>query len=67
MTVEPAEQPQPIKDVEEEIEVYHPIRSLFLLDVLRDRGSRPVLTWTLLTLLLGTLAYHWLEGWGYLD
>ncbi|KPK13096.1 MAG: hypothetical protein AMJ56_03575 [Anaerolineae bacterium SG8_19] len=43
------------------------MRSLFLLDVLRDRDSRPVLTWALLTLLLGTLVYHWIEGWNLLD
>jgi voltage-gated potassium channel len=44
-----------------------PLRNLFLLDVLLDRGSRPALIWAGSTLLLGTLAYHWLEGWTYLD
>ncbi len=57
----------PIKLVEENVAVYHPLRTLFLIDVIRDRGSWPVLTWTLLTLLLGTMVYHWLEGWSYLD
>ena len=44
-----------------------PLRNLFLLDVLRDRESRSVLGWAGGTLLLGTLVYHWLEGWSYLD
>jgi voltage-gated potassium channel len=26
-----------------------------------------MLLWSVSTLLLGTLVYHWLEGWGYLD
>jgi voltage-gated potassium channel len=65
--VEPSEPTRPIKHVEEEISYFRPICSLFLLDVLRDRDSRPVLTWALLTLLLGTLVYHWIEGWNLLD
>jgi hypothetical protein len=64
---EPTKPTRPIKQVKEEIEIYHPVRSLLLLDVLRDRDSRPVLIWSLLTLLLGTLVYHWIEGWNYLD
>jgi hypothetical protein len=55
------------KKVKEEVRVYHPIKNLFLWDVLTDRDSRPALYWTLFTLLLGTLLYHWLEGWDYLD
>jgi voltage-gated potassium channel len=65
--MEPTEPNGPIKEVEKEIWYFRPIRSLFLLDVLRDRESRPVLTWALLTLLLGTLVYSWLEGWKLLD
>ncbi len=64
---EPTEPTRPIKHVEKEIGYYRPVRSLFLLDVLRDRDSRPVLTWALMTLLLGTLVYHWIEGWNLLD
>lgn len=45
----------------------HPLQALFLIDVLRDRDSRPVLLYGLSTLLLGTLVYHWLQGWSYLD
>ncbi len=58
---------EPVELAEKEIRAYHPIRSLFLLDVLRDRDSRPVLIWTGSTLLLGMLTYHWLEGWNFLD
>ena len=58
---------RPVKHVEREIRTYRPIRSLFLLDVLSDRASRPIFIWAGAVLLVGTLAYHWLEGWSYLD
>lgn len=45
----------------------HPLRRLFLRDVIGDRNSRPELIWAGTTLLFGTLVYHWLEGWSYLD
>lgn len=61
------ESSRPIEKIEEELRVYHPLRSLFLIDVLRDRGSRAPLVWAGSTLLIGTLVYHWLEGWSYLD
>jgi voltage-gated potassium channel len=61
------EPPEPVEHVEKEIRTYRPIRSLFLMDVLRDRDSRPVLIWAGSTLLSGMLIYHWLEGWSYLD
>jgi hypothetical protein len=58
----------PLEDaVEKEVRTYRPVRSLFLLDVLGDRDSRPALLWALSTLLVGTLFYHWMEGWSYLD
>ncbi len=44
-----------------------PLRNLLLFDVLGDRDSRPVVYWAGITLFLGTLVYHWLEGWSYLD
>jgi hypothetical protein len=44
-----------------------PLQALFLIDVLRDRESRPVFLWAFSVLLLGTVVYHWLEGWSYLD
>ena len=58
---------RPVKHVEREIRTYRPIRSLFLLDVLSDRASRSIFIWAGAVLLAGTLAYHWLEGWSYLD
>ena len=58
---------RPVTQVEREIRTYRPIRSLFLLDVLSDRASRPIFIWAGAVLLVGTLAYHWLEGWSYLD
>ena len=61
------ESSQPIEHAEQEIRTYRPIQSLFMLDILRDRDSRPVLIWALSTLLLGTVVYHWLEGWNFLD
>lgn len=53
--------------VKDDVRAYHPIRSLFLWDILTDRDSQPALLWAGLTLLLGTLVYHWLEGWSHLD
>jgi hypothetical protein len=57
---------QLLKD-QQDVRAYHPIRSLFLWDVLTDRDSQPALYWAGFTLLLGTFVYHWLEGWSYLD
>ena len=63
-----AEEPQrAVKAVKQDIKRYRPLQSLLLWDVFKDRDSRPVLYWALTTLLLGTLVYHWLEGWSYLD
>jgi voltage-gated potassium channel len=62
---------KPLRSVETEVEQdvrrYHPLQTLFLVDILRDRDSRPAIFWALGTLLVGTFAYHWLEGWSYLD
>ena len=56
-------------DIEERFETrrYRPIATLFLLDVLRDRDSRIPLFWAASTLIFGAFAFHWLEGWSYLD
>ena len=35
--------------------------------MLSDKESRPVFYWAGGMLLGGVLAYHWLEGWSYLD
>lgn len=40
---------------------------VFLLDVLFDRRTRPVLLYVVILILIGTLLYHWLEGWNWLD
>jgi hypothetical protein len=53
--------------VEKKIKTYRPIRSMFLLDVLSDRESRPLFLWAGAALGLGALAYMWLEGWSLLD
>ena len=65
--MEPTEPNQPIDQTVTEVEGRHPIRNLLLLDVLGDRNSRHVFVWAVSTLLVGTLVYHWLEGWNYLD
>lgn len=61
------ESEQPVNEVEQEIKTHHPIRTLLLVDVFQDRDSRPTLIWAASTLLFGTVVYHWLEGWSYLD
>lgn len=43
------------------------LRALFLVDVIQDKESRPVFLWAGGALLVGTLAFHWLEGWSLLD
>ena len=57
----------PIARIEKDVKVYRPIRSLFLLDVISDRDSRPVILWAAAALAIGTLVYHWLEGWSLLN
>jgi hypothetical protein len=46
---------------------HRPLQRLFLIDVLRDPGSRPFLLWAGGMLLVGVIVYHWLEGWDYID
>ena len=62
---------KPLKPTEETMENesdrYRPVASLFLMDVMRDRDSWPVIGWAMATLMMGTLFYHWVEGWSYLD
>lgn len=53
--------------VERRVKRNRPLQSLLLLDVMRDKESRPVFYWAASALLIGTVAYHWLEGWSYLD
>lgn len=62
---------KPIKNgeaaVEQEIRTVRPLQRFLLLDVLRDKESRPVFYWAMAVLLIGTFFYHWMEGWSYLD
>ena len=55
------------QEVEQRVKRYRPLQTLFLWDVLQDKESRPALYWALATLLTGTVVYHWLEGWSFLD
>jgi voltage-gated potassium channel len=53
--------------IDDEMKTNRPLRNLFLVDILSDKDSRPILIWAGLTLLFGMFVYHWLEGWSYLD
>jgi voltage-gated potassium channel len=64
---EPQQTPQEIEKVERDIKIFRPIRSLFLLDVISDPASRPVIIWAASVLTIGTVVYHALEGWSWLD
>jgi hypothetical protein len=64
------EKPDPIvdaKEVTKKIARAHILRNILLVDVVQDKESRPVFYWAGSILLIGTLVYHWLEGWSYLD
>jgi len=41
-------------------------RFLFL-DLLLDKRARPVFIYVTVIIAIGTVLYHWLEGWDYLD
>lgn len=56
-----------VEEVEPQGRTVRPLQRLFLVDVLKDPESRPTLLWALGMLLMGTLVYHWLEGWTLLD
>jgi hypothetical protein len=56
-----------VPEVERDIERVRLFQRLLLLDVFRDKESRPVFYWAGGMLLAGVLVYHWLEGWSYLD
>lgn len=55
------------RHVEQEVKQIRPLQRLLLIDVITDQASRPLFLWAGLLLLIGTLAYHWLEGWSLLD
>lgn len=56
-----------IETAGKEFRTYHPVQRFLLLDVLRDKDSRLIFYWAIVVLSVGTLIYHWLEGWSYLD
>jgi hypothetical protein len=60
-------EPSEVVRLEQEVESRHPLQRLFMIDVLKDPESRPVLLWAAGMLLFGTFAYHFLEGWSILD
>jgi voltage-gated potassium channel len=66
MTANEPEEPI-VQEVEQARRRIRPIQRLLLLDVIRDKESRPVFYWVVGMLLAGVLVYHWLEGWSYLD
>jgi voltage-gated potassium channel len=66
MTVKEPEEPI-VQEVEQVRRRIRPLQRLLLLDVIRDKESRPVFYWAGGMLLGGVLVYHWLEGWSYLD
>ena len=66
MTVNEPDEPI-VQEVRQDFRRVRPIQRLFLLDVFRDKESRPVFYWAGGMLLVGVLVYHWLEGWSFLD
>jgi len=43
------------------------IGHFLFLDLLMDKKARPVFIYVAVIIALGTIVYHWLEGWNYLD
>jgi hypothetical protein len=66
MTVKEPEEPL-VQEVEQARKRIRPLQRLLLLDVIRDKESRPVFYWAAGVLVAGVVIYHWLEGWSYLD
>jgi voltage-gated potassium channel len=56
-----------VDEMEKDVVRFRPIRKLFLLDVIADKESRPVFIWAASALLVGTIVFHYLEGWSLLD
>ena len=56
-----------VKGAEKDLVRFRPIARLFLLDVIADKQSRSVFIWAASALLIGTMTYHYLEGWSLLD
>lgn len=43
------------------------LSKVLLWDILSDRRTRPVWLYVTILILVGTVLYHWLEGWDWLD
>ncbi len=65
--MEPEEEKRRVERLADDVRTYHPVQRLFLLDLLHDPGSRPAFYWALGALGIGTVVYHYLEGWSYLN
>ncbi len=66
MAANEAEEPI-VQEVERDMKRIRPLQRLLLVDVFRDKESRPVFYWAAGMLVAGVVIYHWLEGWSYLD
>lgn len=67
MTASKDQEAHRVAKMEREWRIYRPLRRLFLIDVLTDKASRPSFLYAAGTLLAGTVVYHRLEGWTFLD
>ncbi len=67
MSKKPIEPLEQAESAAADVRKVRPLQRMLLMDVLRDKGSRPVFYWAGSVLLIGTFVYHWLEGWSYLD
>ena len=56
-----------VEEAEKDVVRFRPIARLFLLDVITDKQSRPIFIWAASALLVGTITYHYLEGWSLID
>lgn len=47
--------------------LFRSLAHFFMWDVLRDRRTRPSFVWVGVLILFGTVIFHWLEGWSWID
>lgn len=43
------------------------LSKILFLDVLFNKRTRPIIIYAIVMIAVGTLLYHWLEGWDWLD
>ncbi|MFC2055286.1 potassium channel family protein [Chloroflexota bacterium] len=46
---------------------HKPLDRVFFLDVLFDPRTRPILIYAVVVIVIGTVLFHWLEGWEWID